>query len=65
MQPVQLDSIQDADDHPDGWSLLGSNGHARADRLKELGWNPKWSKQQPLREVVREMLEVGLTAQSV
>ena len=44
----------------DGWSLLGSNGHACADRLAELGWTAQWSKEESLRRVLEPMLEIGV-----
>ncbi|KAK3113847.1 hypothetical protein LTR53_008454 [Teratosphaeriaceae sp. CCFEE 6253] len=46
---------------PFGWSLLGSNGHARADRLAMLGWSAEWSKKEPLADTISDMLDLGLT----
>lgn len=46
-----------------GWSLLGSNGHARADRLAQLGWTPGWTKKEPLAIVIADMLDVGVNVE--
>ncbi|KXT06095.1 hypothetical protein AC578_1301 [Pseudocercospora eumusae] len=43
-----------------GWSLLGSNGFARPDKLTAMGWEPEWTKKVPLRDVLYEMIEDGI-----
>ncbi|EME89537.1 uncharacterized protein MYCFIDRAFT_76882 [Pseudocercospora fijiensis CIRAD86] len=43
-----------------GWSLLGSNGFARPDKLTAMGWKPEWTKKMPLRDVIYEMIEDGI-----
>ncbi|KAF7189850.1 hypothetical protein HII31_08957 [Pseudocercospora fuligena] len=43
-----------------GWSLLGSNGFARPDKLTAMGWQPEWTKKVPLRDVLYEMIEDGV-----
>jgi hypothetical protein len=53
-------SDHEADVRTDGWSLLGSNGHGRADRLAEMGWDAAWTKKEPLDAVISEMIEAGV-----
>lgn len=44
----------------DGWSLLGSNAHGRSDRLRSLAWNDEKSKENPIRDVLPQMIDIAL-----
>jgi hypothetical protein len=44
----------------DGWSLLGSNMFAKADRLVNMGWKPVESDKTSLMESLPAMIDAAL-----